>query len=228
MVRRTQQDEVSDAAGAGERLRRKRRPYRRDDILAAAVTLFHERGYHATGMDEIGAATGITGPAIYRHFRNKEEILETLVLERSTAALDESRAIVDAEPPKGSTTLDQLVAHYVRFLLTNPALAVVAAHERRTLRAEVRAELNRMERLYHEEWVGALRRVRPELDDAEARVMVRAAHGMGVSAVGYKSGLDADALSTLMQRMMLQLLGADRSVQPARNRSRARPRAATA
>ena len=41
----------------------KRRPYRRDEILAAAVKLFHERGYHATGMDDIGAEAGISGPA---------------------------------------------------------------------------------------------------------------------------------------------------------------------
>ena len=69
----------------------KRRPYRRDEILAAAVKLFHERGYHATGMDDIGAEAGISGPAIYRHFKGKEEILEVLLLDAAQTGL-ESRA----------------------------------------------------------------------------------------------------------------------------------------
>jgi AcrR family transcriptional regulator len=200
--------------------RRKRRPYRRDDILTAAVKLFHENGYHATGMDDIGAATGITGPAIYRHFRNKEEILETLVLERASAALEEAREIVDSSEAEPSQLLERLIEHYVEFLLANPALAVVAGYEPRTLRPEVRGQITRMERLYQEEWVQALSQRRPELSDAEAKVMVRAAHGLGVSAASYKSGLDRASLAELVSQMILQALGVGRAA--------ARPRAARA
>ena len=53
-----------------------RRPSnRRDLILGAAIHLFHERGYHATGVDDIGEAVDVSGPAIYRHFASKEDIL---------------------------------------------------------------------------------------------------------------------------------------------------------
>ena len=182
------------------------------------MKLFHENGYHATGMDEIGAATGITGPAIYRHFRNKEEILETLVLERAGAALEEARLLVDASDARPEDLLERLVYHYVRFLLANPALAVVAGYEPRTLRPEVRAQLARMERLYNEEWVQALRHLSPQLSNTEARVMVRAAHGLGVSAVRFKSGLDRDALAELVARMILHALGVERVASPPRAR----------
>lgn len=180
------------------------------------MKLFRENGYHATGMDDIGAATGITGPAIYRHFRNKEEILETLVIERATAALEEAREIVEASESRPTELLEQLVDHYVAFLLANPALAVVAGYEPRTLRPEVRGQITRMERLYQEEWARALSHSRPDLTDAEARVMVRAAHGLGVSAVGFKSGLDRASLAALVSRMILQALGVERVAAPTR------------
>ena len=50
-------------------------PSRRDEILAAALRLFHERGYHDVSIDEIGEAVGITGPTIYFHYRSKADIL---------------------------------------------------------------------------------------------------------------------------------------------------------
>src|SRR3990172_3114367 len=43
-------------------------PGRREAILDAATHLFSARGYADTGIDDIGAAVGITGPAVYRHF----------------------------------------------------------------------------------------------------------------------------------------------------------------
>ena len=50
---------------------RRRDPDRRERILEAAAGLVAERGYHEVGMTDIGAAAGITGSAIYRHFDGK-------------------------------------------------------------------------------------------------------------------------------------------------------------
>ena len=38
-----------------------------------------ERGFHAVGIADIGAAAGVSGSAIYRHFRSKQEILAALL-----------------------------------------------------------------------------------------------------------------------------------------------------
>ena len=67
-------------------------PARRDPRRSGE--LFHERGYHATGMDDIGAEAGISGPAIYRHFKGKEEILEVLLLEAAQTGLEAAREVV--------------------------------------------------------------------------------------------------------------------------------------
>src|SRR5690349_19665292 len=52
-----------------------RRRSRREEILEIAVDLFATRGYHGVSMDDIGAAAGVTGPALYHHFAGKEAML---------------------------------------------------------------------------------------------------------------------------------------------------------
>jgi AcrR family transcriptional regulator len=44
-------------------------------MLDAAAKLFSTRGYVDTGIDDIGEAVGVTGPAVYRHFKSKEALL---------------------------------------------------------------------------------------------------------------------------------------------------------
>ncbi len=47
---------------------------RRQQILEAALGCFAEQGYHATRMDDIGRATGLSKGALYHHFKNKEAV----------------------------------------------------------------------------------------------------------------------------------------------------------
>ncbi|WP_370329398.1 helix-turn-helix domain-containing protein, partial [Mycolicibacterium hippocampi] len=51
---------------------------RRERILASAAELIAERGYHAVSMADIGIASGVVGPAIYRHFDSKGDLLAAL------------------------------------------------------------------------------------------------------------------------------------------------------
>lgn len=53
----------------------------RDRLLAAAMTLFTERGYAATTVREIVAAAGLAKPALYYHFGSKEGIYQAIVAE---------------------------------------------------------------------------------------------------------------------------------------------------
>ena len=188
--------------------RQKRRPHRREQILAAAVQLFHEHGYHATGMDDIGAAMGITGPGIYRHFRSKEEILETLVRARGEAVLARVEELIAADRQPGET-LDALARDFAEELARNPSVVVVSVYERRTLSEDTRVWLDRMERRNIDAWVSVLCRARPELGPAEARVVVHATLMMGVAIANYNSGLDDEALVRLVHPMLVTaLLGA--------------------
>jgi len=48
---------------------------RRQHILTSAWRCFSRDGFHATSMDDIIAATGMSSSAVYRYFRSKEEII---------------------------------------------------------------------------------------------------------------------------------------------------------
>ena len=67
---------------------------RRDKLIAAAERLVAERGFLAVRLEDIGAAAGVSGPAIYRHFPNKEALLVELLVGISTRLLAGARAVV--------------------------------------------------------------------------------------------------------------------------------------
>ena len=51
----------------------------KERILEEALTLFSENGYDGTGVDQIAEKVGIKAPSLYKHFRGKEDILNTLI-----------------------------------------------------------------------------------------------------------------------------------------------------
>lgn len=59
--------------------RSEREPYDREQIVAAAVRVFKERGYDGTSMLDIARALGIHKSSLYHHIDGKEQLLETAV-----------------------------------------------------------------------------------------------------------------------------------------------------
>ena len=56
--------------------KRQRRPQERpEELAAAALRLFTERGYYSTTIDDVAEAAGVTKGAVYHHFDSKEELL---------------------------------------------------------------------------------------------------------------------------------------------------------
>src|SRR3954470_20805321 len=52
---------------------------RRTQLLAVAVEIFAERGFHATSMDDIADAAGVTKPVLYQHFPSKRALYRELL-----------------------------------------------------------------------------------------------------------------------------------------------------
>src|SRR5438105_15589612 len=106
------------------------RANKREAIIAAAAELFSERSYAGTGVDDIAAAVGITGGAVYRHFDSKHDVLWTVV----QRAIDQVASRVD-EIVAGSTSvaerLEALVTNLVDAVLANRSLCAVMWHEAR-------------------------------------------------------------------------------------------------
>ena len=68
---------------------------RRDQLLAVALDVFASQGFHATSMNDIAAAAGVTKPVLYQHFPSKRGLyLELLrdVGDRLMAAIGKATA----------------------------------------------------------------------------------------------------------------------------------------
>jgi AcrR family transcriptional regulator len=155
-----------------------RRRSRRAEILEIAVGLFAARGYHGVSMDDIGAAAGVTGPALYHHFAGKEAMLSAALYPVSENLLAGGRARVAELADDPAAALAALVDFHVDFALANPAVIALHLHELDRMPDEPRREIRRLQRLYVEVWVNVLTALRTDLPATEARVLAHAAFGL--------------------------------------------------
>lgn len=176
----------------------RRPPNRRALILEAAIQLFHERGYPATSVDDIGSAVDVSGPAIYRHFSSKEEIL----IEAMILAADEVHQAIQATQAtegNGEPLLERYVSAYVRTAMRRSALIAVWTSEARHLSAQRRSPMSRRLRAWINDWTAVLVSVRPELTEDQAHLLVTATIGM-ITSVATTARVDwqtQDRLTTI-------------------------------
>ena len=92
-------DRALDAAPLTERGRQK--ADRRAAILRAAATLFAERGYAGVTIEDLGAAVGVSGPAVYRHFPGKDAMLAAILQGASRSLLDGAERVLESTDEPG-------------------------------------------------------------------------------------------------------------------------------
>ncbi|MFJ6011728.1 TetR/AcrR family transcriptional regulator [Streptomyces sp. NPDC092952] len=157
-------------------------PTRREQILKEAARLFAERGFHGVGVDEIGAAVGISGPGLYRHFPGKDAMLAELLVGISERLLAGGRLRVaeDAAAGAGSprALLDALIEGHIDFALDDRPLITLHDRELDRLREADRKRVRQLQRQYVEVWVEVVRAIYPDLPEYEARAAVHAVFGL--------------------------------------------------
>lgn len=173
---------------------------RRTEILSAAAKLFAARGYHGVSIGDLGRAVGLTGPALYRHFRGKEALLAEMLLDISERLLTEGRRrATDAANP--ADTLDALLRWHIEFALGDPALITVHERELDTVPEPQRREIRRLQRAYVEEWVQVLRHVYPGSSPDRARAAAHAVFGLLNSSPRSAAALDRETMAPLLHMM---------------------------
>ncbi len=157
-------------------------PTRREQILKEAARLFAERGFHGVGVDEIGAAVGISGPGLYRHFPGKDAMLAELLVGISGQLLTGARrrrAEADGDP--GEAVLDSLIEGHIDFAIDDRPLITLHDRELDRLRDSDRKLVRQLQRQYVELWVEVLRAVYPDLAEPAARSAVHSVFGLLIS-----------------------------------------------
>ena len=69
---------------------------RRQQLLDVARDVFAERGFHATSMDDIAEAAGVTKPVLYQHFVNKRALYTELLEDVGVRLVEEITAATSA------------------------------------------------------------------------------------------------------------------------------------
>lgn len=181
-------------------------PSRREQILAAAAELFAQHGFHGVGIDDIGAAVGISGPALYRHFRSKDAILGEMLTSISQNLLDGGKARA-SEAATPSDALMSLVRFHIDFALDHPALITVQERNLGNLHDSDRKLVRALQRRYVEVWVGAIQAAVPGVAEARARACAHAVFGL-INSTPHSRYLDRAELSDLLADLALGALHA--------------------
>jgi AcrR family transcriptional regulator len=180
------------------------KPTRREQILTAAAELFARHGFHGVGIDDIGAAVGISGPALYRHFRSKDAMLGEMLTSISERLLDGGQSRVDASDGPAHA-LRELVRWHVDFALDDPALITVQIRNLANLTDPDRRRVRALQRRYVEVWVDTIRQTVPDADEPTARAAAHAVFGL-INSTPHSAHLDRAQMAALLSRMALASL----------------------
>src|SRR5437868_10282611 len=106
-------------AAVGTRKRRGEGHTRRDEILMAAKELFIREGYQATTIRRIADVVGVSAPALYLYFKDKEAIMLALC-DQTFGFLNDQMNKIEKEGLPPIERLRHCGEAYVRFALANP------------------------------------------------------------------------------------------------------------
>lgn len=154
-------------------------------ILDSAAELFHEKGFHGASVDELGRRAGLSGPALYRHFAGKNEILAALF----NLAMDELLGAASRpESMDPRADLEGLIRHHVTFTIGNRHLVNVYQREARSLVDPWRRQFDRRRKDYVLRWEHHVSRRYERAVAMEVSVATQACLGLIFSITTWPSG----------------------------------------
>ena len=191
---------------------RRGRPSRRAQIFEAALLLFRSQGFHATSLNDIGAAAGVAGTAVYAHFSTKQDLLAEAIREGARRISDGVERALAEEPATAEEALEALVRAYVRVVLDDADTYACYVLELRNLGEDVRAPFVRSERTLRLLWRRRLQAARPELSEDHAQTMVQMAIFALVALCLHRQRLDREELEMMAVTQVMATLEAPLSL----------------
>lgn len=180
-------------------------PSRREQILATAADLFAARGFHGVSVADLGAACGISGPALYKHFASKDAMLAEMLVSISQRLLEVGRER-SSSAGDAASAVRALVDWHVDFALRHRSLIVVQDRDWESLPPQAREQVRALQREYVEVWADRLREVHGELRPDRARAMAHAAFGL-INSTPHSGLIPDDRMRGLLTDMARRALG---------------------
>lgn len=149
---------------------RKRSPDRKAQLTEVATKIFLEKGFKETGIETILKQAGLTGPALYRHFSSKQEILDMICINAAQRTLRLCFE-VEHESAKPKDKLATLISRRLDYLFgPQGGESFLGVSQRAHISDEARDRILAMQREYGDIFSDLLKAVRPDLNDSERRL----------------------------------------------------------
>ena len=100
--------------------RRRRKEARPQELTAAALELFTERGFAATRLEDIAARAGVSKGTLYLYFDSKEALFEAVIREGIIPAMNEGRTMLEEHQGSASELLRCLLLGWWELLGESP------------------------------------------------------------------------------------------------------------
>lgn len=179
------------------------------DIREAGLTLFAERGYHSTSMDDIGRFIGVKGPSLYNHLKSKQEILVDIMvttMQELFAHFDEANST--GTPP---VRIRKVMSEHVRYHATHTREVRIGNREIPSLEEPAHDLVLSLRNQYESKWRAI---IQEGLDSGDfsipsVRVAVYAILEMGIGVAQWyrpDGSLSLDQIADLYAEMAARLL----------------------
>jgi AcrR family transcriptional regulator len=157
-------------------------------------------------MQDLGAAAGIVGSGVYRHFESKVAILAELTNGVLEGLVDGARRIRAEHTGDVDGTLAALVDFHLEFALDQSDLIAVYLGEERNLSDADRRRGRRKQRTYLGEWAEVLTDLRPDLPADEVPLVVEAAISLLQTVAWQRLRLPRDVVEARLRQLALTAL----------------------
>lgn len=166
-----------NTGGQPKTRRQSEKEQRYRELLGTAARLFGTHGYASVALDDIGHEVGVSGQAIYRHFKGKQDMLGRLLLDVSARLLEGGQHI-RADSSDAQEQIHRLIAFHADFALRSPEIIRVQEQEMPQLLEADREAVRRMQRKYIDIWSAALRKLHPQISPVELRTRIHGVFGL--------------------------------------------------
>jgi AcrR family transcriptional regulator len=90
----------------------RRKDARPEELVAAALDVFVERGYASTALADVARRAGVTKGTIYLYFENKEALFKAVVRSTIVPVIAQGEALAQSFTGSARDLLEQLVREY--------------------------------------------------------------------------------------------------------------------
>ena len=166
----------------------------RETILAEAARLFKRNGYRKTRLEELAQVLGVTRPAIYYHFKAKQDLLVAMYMDGMEALNGIAAGSAEDEGLPAIEQFWRRIEAHATYIASYPVMAGIFFEEEEELPEDVHAEVRRMLVAYTDRLVelyGAAQ-AGGDAPDGDPRVAVSAILGGAIWTYRWYPGSDWD------------------------------------